>query len=104
MGRKNSYLPYNGLRGQPLSLRELKAAFLYLRGASITQIAEKLFISMSTARSDLQKVIYKMGAPNITTACYKAGREAISIPVFYKKHDAFSRLLAFNTLHFSSKT
>ena len=69
---KNHYLPFDGLRGIPLNEREITVLRLYSREATVAQIAAKIFKSESTVRSDMRKIICKLGAANMTSALVKA--------------------------------
>lgn len=68
---RHHYDPFDGLRGKPLTEREITVLRLYSRGLTVAQIAAKIFKSDSTVRKDLRKVICKLGAPTITCALVK---------------------------------
>ncbi len=69
---KNSYLPFNGLRGKPLTVREITVLRLYSHETSVAEIAERLFLSEAAVRKDIQTIIYKLGTCNVTCALEKA--------------------------------
>ena len=69
---KNSHLPFNGLRGKPVTQREIAVLRLYSHETTIPEIAKRMFQSEATVRKDMQTLIYKLGTCNITCALEKA--------------------------------
>lgn len=71
---KNSYIAFNGLRGQPLKPREIHALRLYAADETIGAIAARLGLKADSIRKILSKVRCKLGARTILCAYAKAKR------------------------------
>ncbi|WP_427870208.1 helix-turn-helix domain-containing protein [Leucobacter luti] len=61
----------------PLTSREREVLHLLASGASRTEIAERLFISMNTLKTHLRGVYRKLDAPNRATAILRAERAGL---------------------------
>ena len=67
----------------PLSEREREIVALLAGGATDAQIAERLFLSVNTVRSHLERIRDKTGArrrPDLVRYALQAGIEAVALP------------------------
>ncbi len=74
MGHKHYHEPFGGIRGVPFTDKERQTLWLYVRDATIPQIAEKLGQTESTIETHLKHIRYKTGSGNIAVAYLKAQR------------------------------
>lgn len=63
--------------GKPLTEREHEVLKLVIEGESNTEIAEKLHISVHTAKAHVGSILQKMGVTDRVQAAVKAVRESL---------------------------